>query len=280
MASIARWTNDEQRSVAKLVADHLKGKKDTATENEIATVFFKVQELVIKDKTRLRDINNWKTIKSWLIPFLMEGKPIGKQSAEKPTVAANESNDALQKEVVTLRRDVKELQEMVNLILKEKVDSLPIRGVNIVRNGVPLIENIDIVSVVQKTNITPIVIESPVITPQYIKPPKSELQVVEATPKAIPHIVLVGIIDGHIAEVKRTYKDLVNFTFFTNKDSYEAIANGFKRTLVGAGVILIMPRVNGNILGMTKHIKDNIIRLQSTSVHTLIATIDKLIKEM
>jgi len=313
-----RWPVEHQRAVAALVIKSIQGDREQATEDEISKLFFKLQRNVLTNPEDFRGIGNWASIRNWLVPAVRHDKPIGKMPKEvKEAKNDHFQYGVMRARIAKLEESNTKLEEMINLILKEGIHALlPILGVNIVRNGGIIVDNVDIVLVEQPKVVEVVVSASeeeeldrkalakantipPVPaykTGQFIKPStpvsmsrKEMAQEVNdfrppviQTPKEIvaprerEQITIVGLIQAHAAELKREYDGIANFKIFDQRDTVIKIANYCK----DKEVLIVTAHVNQGILKTLKNTPGCTVHLiKSSSIKALKEKINELLKE-
>ena len=313
-----RWPVEHQRAVAALVIQSIQGDREQATEDEISALFFKLQRNIITNPEDFRGIGNWASIRNWLVPAVRHDKPIGKMPKEVKEVKEDHFQyGVMRARIAKLEQSNTKLEEMINLILKEGIHALlPIYGVNIIRNGGIVIDNVDIM-VAEQPKVVEVVVSAseeeeadrkalakantipPVPaykTGQFIKPSapvsmsRKEMAeevngfkppVVKTTKEIVPsrereNITIVGVIQAHAAELKREYEGIVNLKLFDQRDTVTTIANYCK----GKEVIIVTTHVNHGVMKTLKSTEGCKVHLfKSASIKALKAKIDELLKQ-
>ncbi len=313
-----RWPVQAQRDVAALVIKAIQGDREQVTEDEISKLFFKLQRNVLTNPEDFRGIGNWPSIRNWLVPAVRHDKPIGKMPKEvKEAKEDYFKYGVMRTRIAKLEQSNARLQETLDLILKEGIHALlPIYGVNIIRNGGIVIDNVDIVLAEQPKVVEVVASASeeeeadrkalakantiPPIpaykTGQFIKPSapvsmsrKEMAQEVNdfrppvvQTPKEIvpprerEQITIVGLIQAHAAELKREYDGVANLKIFDQRDTVVKIANYCK----DKEVLIVTAHVNQGILKTLKNAPGCKVHLiKSSSIKVLKEKIDELLKK-
>lgn len=311
-----RWPVQAQRAIAQLIISAIKEDRAQATEDEISKLFFNLQNKVVSHED-FRGIGNWASIRNWLVPAVRHDKPIGKMPKEvKEAEEDHFKYGVMRTRIAKLEQSNTRLQETLDLILKEGIHALlPIYGVNIIRNGGIVIENVDIVLAEQPKVVEVVVSASeeeeadrkalakantipPVPaykTGQFVRPStpvsmsRKEMAeevndfrppVVQTPKEVVPprereQITIVGLIQAHAAELKREYDGIASLKIFDQRDTVIKIANYCK----GKEVLIVTAHVNQGILKTLKNTPDCKVHLvKSSSIKALKEKINELLR--